>query len=274
MAFVDKALWIEFMNEGNKARVLSDVKASGVNIICVRTETPLLPALMKTFKEQMKLKVYGWMYPHLTSMTDHPDPTKPARGGYAKHEADYVAQTLIPAGLDGYIMDIESHNGGANKNADWDRKDMDLTPLATYYTTTIKKAAGQANRPFVIGFTSHVNCFNIYPGTPWAQFKAVTDVMFPQTYWRKLNDANKCVDTTIDPKNHTSSPEYAMDFGFKNYSIWNKRIIPMAGEIRCCTADQLKRFGAHAATHGVSEGHFYVSYDNIPPDVLNTVKQL
>jgi hypothetical protein len=65
-----------------------------------------------------------------------------------------------------------------------------------------------------------------------------------------------------------------MDFGFKNYAVWNKPIIPMAGEIRCCTADQLKRFGAQAAQHGVLEGHFYVSYDNIPPDVLDTINHL
>lgn len=271
MPFANKTLWIEFMNNDNLARVKSDIAATGVNGICVRTEATILPGLMHTFKNDMGLKVYGWMYPRVVKKTDHPDPTKPAKGYYAAHEADYVAHTLIPAGLDGYIMDIESHNDDGPKDADWDRNDIDLTPLAQYYTTTIKNAAVQSGRPFLIGFTSHANAFNIYQGTPWAPFLAITDVMFPQTYWRRLTSGG-CVEQNIDPHTGKGSPEHALKIGDADYRQWNKPIIPIAGEIRCSTADEIKRFGALMAARGVTEGHFYVSYDGIKPDVLAEIK--
>ena len=279
MPFATKVLWIENLTEGNLDKIVKQIEASKVTGVCVRTESLIFPGLIAKFKTEMKLKVLGWKYPHVLKPAGEPDPSKPPKALYAAYEADYVVQTLIPAGLDGYIMDIESHDNKDGPDAgDWDRQDLarDIDKLAESYTTTLKKAAINCGRPFSIGFTSHSNCFNVYPKTPWDRFKAVTDVMYPQTYWCRYDDSlHKCVAEHQDPVTNARSPEYSMDFGFKNYSIWNKPIIPMAGEIACASVDEIKRFGGHAVLRGVTEGHFYVSAgQDIDPSVLDAISKL
>ena len=106
-------------------------------------------------------------------------------GRYAIDEANYVAQTLIPAGLDGYIVDPESENDGGYN--DWNRTNLPIpvAQLATSFCQIIRSAAQTEGSPsFLFGITSGGN----YPATlanlPRQQFVSASDAVFPQIYWR------------------------------------------------------------------------------------------
>jgi hypothetical protein len=94
--------------------------------------------------------------------------------------ADYVASVLIPAGLDGYIVDPESDKAGDNN--DWNQ--TSLAPIAKEFCSTIRTAA--QGKPFLFGTTS--GC--IYPSPqekpniPWSEFFGASDALYPQCYWR------------------------------------------------------------------------------------------
>src|SRR5262249_15461303 len=115
------------------------------------------------------MKVYAWRWP-------------PASKAGAQKEADNVANDLIPAGLDGYIVDPESDTPGASN--DWNR--AGLGPIAAQFCSTIKSAAPGS---FVFGTTSGCSypAPNMKPKIPWKEFFTASDVLLPQTYWRWTN---------------------------------------------------------------------------------------
>jgi hypothetical protein len=270
MALQTKVLWVEdFDTNADQAQVLQQASATGATILCIRTISTKLAGLIPGLKVK-GFKVYGWRYPQTEDrgVANNSD-SNPPNNSYAPKEAAYVINTLIKAGLDGYIMDIESDNDKKKPQPwrDWDRKDIDLTSLATNYANALRTAANNCGRPFVLGFTSHANAFNIYPGTPWKPFIDVSDVMLPQSYWRYLDGATKT------PENG-NTPASAMDISYADYSAWGKKIIPIGGEMSCCLPGEMKAFGALLAAKGITEGHFYTSTDHIDPGVLAEIKAL
>jgi hypothetical protein len=112
---------------------------------------------------------YAWRWP-------------PASAAGAQKEADFVANKLIPKGLDGYIVDPESDQAGATN--DWNR--TTCAPFAKAFCSTIKNAAPAS---FVFGTTS--GCAypanNMKPNIPWNEFFSASNALYPQTYWRWTN---------------------------------------------------------------------------------------
>jgi hypothetical protein len=269
MPLQTKALWIEDLdNAGDRTLATNHIQTTGANMVCIRTNSPLLAGWIPILKQQMNLKVYGWRWPYVVAgYKNH---------AYAPEEAKFVAEQLIPAGLDGYIMDIESDESGSGH--DWDRTDVgDLNKLAADYCKVIKDAAKSCGRPFTIGLTSHARGFTNYPKIPWAPFLAITDILYPQTYWRFYDDKKKaCVDENADPVTHkgAGTPEQAVLNGYADYGTKHKPIIPVSGEMLCSSAAEMTKFGALIAARGVTEGHFYVSKPKIDAAVLAAIKAL
>jgi hypothetical protein len=117
--------------------------ALGAGAVAIRSDSSRLTTCMARFKAA-NIKVYSWRWPAIVQNQG---------GRFATDEADYVAQTLIPAGLDGYIVDPESEQDGAHN--DWNRTDVPVAQLATTFGQIIHKAAKAAGRPdFVFGITS------------------------------------------------------------------------------------------------------------------------
>ena len=125
----------------------------------------------------------------------------------------------------------------------------------------------------MLGFTSHANAFNIYPGTPWDPFINASDVLFPQSYWRMWVDAKPGKPAHPTDENG-GTPKSAMDVSFADYSQRGKPIIPIGGEMFPAKAGEMTAFGQELSKRGITEGHFYTSTDNINPGVLGEIKAL
>jgi hypothetical protein len=272
MALARKVLWVEDL-DGAEKEMLDNAAAIGATVLCIRTTSKTLATSIAQYKAN-GLKVYGWRYPQTQDRGQAYNSNKnPPNNSFATTEAAYVVNTLIPAGLDGYIMDIESDNNKATPHPwlDWDRKDIDLKSLATSYANTLRQAADHCGRPFVLGFTSHANAFNNYQGTPWQPFIDVSDVLMPQTYWRFWNTD---VTPAAPAPENGGTPQSAVAAGYTNYSQWKKPIIPIGGEMFVALKGEMTTFGQELSARGVTEGHFYTSTANINPDVLKDIKAL
>src|SRR5262249_59520514 len=167
--FANKALWVDDLDDQtDEDRIFGHAQAMGAEGVRLATSMTRFQAA--------GMKVYAWRWPAVV---------KNQGGRYAIDEANYVAQTLIPAGLDGYIVDPESENDeGYN---DWNRTNLPIpvAQLATSFCQIIRSAAQTEGRPsFLFGITSGGN----YPATlanlPWQQFVSASDAVFPQIYWR------------------------------------------------------------------------------------------
>jgi hypothetical protein len=278
---MDKALWIEDLDD-NQARVMRHIRTTGAKKICVRTTASTLKQLLPTFQHQMGLKVYGWRWPHLFP-NPNATPIDPAHPDPAKDDPSYwpnevtMVKDLIAHGLDGYIFDIESDNGHPPLPMDWDNPNIiDRAQQAMTFASSISDAFKARGTPYVLGLTSHQIGFTNYPGIPWQSFLDVCTVLYPQTYWRFRNDADRCQDEASpigDPTHPTGKPEQAVLNGYTDYA--NRKnasgnvipIIPVAGEIGCITADEVKRFMRAIRPHNPTEAHFYVDVD----DTLETI---
>lgn len=256
MPLARKFLWVVNINtEKAETSFAKHALAIGATGVCIRTTSTRLPDAIGRF-QALGMKVYAWRWPSVikAASTTH---------YYALDEAKYVAEQLIPNGLDGYIVDPESDghvkpNGDKMPN-DWDQKG--LGGLATQFCKTIKDAA--AGKPFVFGTTS--GC--AYPGAggkpniPWTEFFAASDILLPQTYWRWTNPK------TGKPQNiNGGTPAKSIVKGLPAWQpkAGGKPILPMAGEIDVVTDVEIAAYGAELQTLGVSEGHFYTDNGNIP----------
>jgi hypothetical protein len=277
MVLGKKFLWAETLDGPNTEKeMLGNAKAIGATGLCIRTMSTYLEKAIPRY-QAMGYKVYGWRYPQSIDLGPHNNSGPiPPGNSYATNEAAYVINTLIPAGLDGYIMDIESANGPGNPTPwrDWDRKnDAGLKTLATNYVGALRKAADTCGRSFLLGFTSHANAFNIYPGTPWQPFISASDVLYPQSYWRRWVDATATKPAHPVDENG-AAPKSALDVSFADYAQWGKPIIPIAGEMFPAKVGEMAAFGAELTKRGISEGHFYTSTANIDANVLSEIKAL
>jgi hypothetical protein len=134
MALASKVLWIvDMKSDAIETAFAKHALAIGATAVCVRTSSKRLPDAIKRFHD-IGIKVLAWRWP-------------PASKAGAENEANNVAKNLIPAGLDGYVVDPESDKAGAAN--DWNRQQC--APIAARFCTIIKNAA-PAN--FVFGTTS------------------------------------------------------------------------------------------------------------------------
>ncbi|MBZ9765525.1 hypothetical protein LB526_01960 [Mesorhizobium sp. CA6] len=171
MALVKKTLWVvDIKTEAAEKMFAKHALAVSATAVCIRTSRSRLQGAIDRF-HKIGMEVYGWRWPSaLPSAT--------------LAEANKVAQNLIPAGLDGYIVDPEGSN-------DWNNPKTDLGPLATQFCDTIRKAAG---KNFVFGTASGCAYPSLggKPHIPFEVFFAASDVLLPQTYWRWTHfDPNK-----------------------------------------------------------------------------------
>jgi hypothetical protein len=187
--------------------------------------------------------------------------------------ADYVASVLIPAGLDGYIVDPESDKAGDNN--DWNQ--TSLAPIAKEFCSTIRTAA--QGKPFLFGTTS--GC--IYPSPqgkpniPWSEFFGASDALYPQCYWRMTVEKHG-KDVPLDINGGTPAKAIA-----RGMPAWKARangqpIIPMAGEIDLNTAAEIAQYGQELKQSNLDEAHFYADIADplkgVPPAVLGAIKVL
>jgi hypothetical protein len=254
MALKSKFLWIVNMNtEAVETSFSKHALATNATGVCIRTSSKRFPGAIQRFHD-LGLKVYAWRWP-------------PASASGAQKEADFVANTLIPKGLDGYIADPESDKAGAAN--DWNR--TECAPIAKTFCSTIKKAAPAS---FVFGTTS--GCAypagNMKPNIPWNEFFTASDALYPQTYWRWTNPGTG----QRGQKINGGTPQGAIDKGVPAWKAKSlgKPIVPMAGEVDVVTEAEIADFGLALAKMNVTEGHFYTDNGQISVPNLAAMKAL
>jgi hypothetical protein len=257
MALTSKILWIVNMNTAAPETAFSKhALAIDATAVCIRTSSKMFPDTIKRFHD-INMKVYAWRWP-------------PASQTGAMKEANNVADNLIPAGLDGYVVDPESDKAGAAN--DWNR--AQLAPLAAEFCKTIKDAARAEGKPFVFGTTS--GCAypapNVKPAIPWAQFFGASDVLLPQTYWRWTNPQTG----QRGQKINGGTPAAAIAKGVPAWQAKaaGKPIVPIAGEVDVVTVDEIAAYGVELQKMNVTEGHFYTDNGLIPVPNLAAIKAL
>jgi hypothetical protein len=265
MSFSRKVLWIVSLENSDDERDFAQhADAAGIDTVCIRTDSPMFPGIIGRF-HQMQKTVWAWRWPGVV----------PSQTGtyYALRQADYVASVLIPAGLDGYIVDPESDQAGDNN--DWNQ--TSLAPIAQQFCSTIKQAA--QGKPFLFGTTS--GC--IYPSPqgkpniPWNEFFGASDVLYPQCYWRMTVEENG-KDVSLDINGGTPTKAIA-----RGVPVWKARangkpVIPMAGEIDLATVAEIAEYGQQLQQSNINEAHFYADIADpakgVPPGVLAAIKAL
>jgi hypothetical protein len=263
MAFTRKVLWIVSMaNNADEKRLAQHAKAAGIDTVCIRSDSPQLPDAIGRF-HTLGFKVWAWRWPGVIP--------KETGTYYAIRQARYVADTLIPAGLDGYIVDPESDKAGTNN--DWNQKA--LAPIAQQFCQIIR--AGANGKPFLIGTTSGCTfpAPTGKPDIPFAEFFAGSDALYPQTYWRAMiydKKLKKEVPTDI----HGGTPAESMKRGWAAWSpgSMGKPIVPMAGEINLVTPQEIADYGAELTKRNVTEANFYADESDVAPGVLAAIKAL
>jgi hypothetical protein len=233
-------------------RLLHNAQAAGADAVCIRTTNARLPGAIDRFHSN-NIKVYAWRWPAVRQSqgdsTHH----------YAVDEATYVVQRLIPAGLDGYIVDPESEPNRAID--DWN--DPSLAPLARSFCQTIKAGAAAAGvDQFRFGVTSGCNypSHTGKPNIPWTEFIGASDAVYPQTYWRATVGRGETIDI------NGGTPNAAITRGKTAWSAVarGKPIIYMAGELDLITPAEITAYGMRAQAEGVTEFHFYADNVNVP----------
>ena len=271
MAFARKILWVVNF-DANPNLFYEYVRNSGCDTVCVRTLSTQLKGAISTFHNMGK-NVWAWRWPCV-----QPDLTG-AHGPhcYAPDEAAFVAQQLIPAGLDGYIVDPESNDDKAVN--DWNQKtvagpsagqQISLPQMAADFCNTIKSAA--KGKPFHFGITSGCN----FPGPgqktilPWAAFVAPSDSVYPQCYWRWHDSNNEIKEI------NGGTPDSAIKLAIPAWTpvSQGKPVIPMAGETNLVTADEVVAYGKALAAMNVTEANFYIDEPPVGPEIIAAIRSL
>jgi hypothetical protein len=253
--FDEKILWTVFMrNAAEENKLLQHAQAAGATAVAVRTSNLRIAAAIGRFHAQ-GIKVYAWRWPACRTGSTLPH-------YYAIDQANYVANTLIPAGLDGYFPDIESDNdGGLN---DWDR--TGLGPLAAQFCTIIRDAAPQN---FVLALTSGAGQPHNNPNIPWQQFVQGSDYLLPQTYWR--------MDTAQGPKNiNGGTPAAALARGDQHWApiAAGRTVVPMLGELAVVTPAEIASYGALLVARGEKRLHVYTDTGGVQAAQLAAIAAL
>jgi len=249
MAFT-KVLWIVSMDEAAEGRLVQNAQTAGVGTVCIRSTSPRLPGAISRLHQQ-NIKVYAWRWPAASPVQSK------SPHYFAVDEANFVTEQLLPAGLDGYIVDPESEGDGAAN--DWNH--ASLAPVARAFCDKSRNAAPAG---FHFGITS--GCAypspTMRPNIPWAEFVAASDALYPQTYWGMVNSHDDAIDI------NGGTPDTAIDRGLGSWKsiASGKLIVPMAGELDVITADEIAAYGARLQSEGISEAHFYADSADVPPE--------
>lgn len=254
-----KALWETSMSKGSIDDTIKLATTVGADLVCIRTTSAALPAAIPLFHKH-GIKVYGWRWPAVKPKQYN------APHYYALAEAGYVAGTLIPAGLDGYIVDPESD--GAGEDDDWNsaaHKD-----LATQFCSIIKTAA--AGSAFHFGVTSGCQYPTNHKQIPWAAFVEASDALYPQTYWRHIDGKTK------QPADvHGGTPAESLERATKSWSTIaaGKPLVAIGGEIGVLgdRPGDIKTF-ADLVANKQEFVHFYAASASTPPAVLDRIAKL
>ncbi len=254
MPLKEKFLWIVDMNtDARETAFAKHALAMNATGVCIRTSSKRLPEAIERFHD-LGLKVYAWRWP-------------PANATGAQKEASFVAESLIPKGLDGYIVDPESDKAGASN--DWNR--AVCSPIATQFCSAIIRGASKS---FVFGITSGCAypAANMKPHIPWREFCSGSAALYPQCYWRWTNPETGQRGQRING----GTPQKAIDKAMPSWRAQSlgKPVIPMAGEIDVVTPEEIAEFGKALEAMGVSEGHFYADTGQIPVGNLAALKVL
>lgn len=255
--FARKILWVVAMRtQLEEDRLLAHARAIAADGVCVRTTNARLAASIGRF-HAAGMKVYGWRWPAVV-------PTTVSVHYYAIDEANFVAQQLIPRGLDGYIADPESDGHGQIN--DWDQPG--LGQLARQFCSIIKSAGGT---DFAFGLTSGCQYPGNRPNLPWAEFVAASHALFPQTYWRaRLGPSG--APTAING----GAPNAAIGLGMANWTpiAQGKPVIPMAGEIDIVTPAELTAYGGRCSALNSIGRHFYADLASVTANRLAAMRTI
>jgi hypothetical protein len=256
-----KVLWtVDMSTAALQAALLADAQAAGATIVCIRSDNATLPAAIAPF-HAAGISVWAWRWPAVL-----PGPHG-APHYYAIDEANYVVGVLMPAGLDGYVADIESD--GPGQVNDWDAGAHQ--PLAANFcnliTGAVAAGAPTCPGPFRFGLTAGCVQPTNNRNIPWATFVAASDTLYPQTYWRAALAGGP---TDI----HGGTPQSSRA---KALTAWGpisggKPIIGMAGEIDLATPAEIAGYGA--ITGGQAEQHFYADGPAVTAPILTAIAAL
>jgi hypothetical protein len=248
-----KVLWVV---SGDPTILLRRVKTLGVGAIAVRTDNAWLAGSISQF-HVAGVKVYGWRWPGVRSSNDPPN-------YYAPDQADFVVRTLIPAGLDGYIADIES-DGALHPARDWNSRA--LGPLADGFAKAISNAGKKQKADFIFGLTSGYDFPTAFPQIPWDAFLAYCGAVYPQIYWRG--------DGGVPVAGGTPQSAYT-----RTLTSWNTLalgaipIVPIIGQISSITAQSISDFATIMNANKMTEVHFYCDEPGIDNTVYSAITSL
>jgi hypothetical protein len=242
-----KALWVESFGSGDFDRLLDHAQEADASLLCIRTTSSALPQAIPKFKAH-QITVYAWRWP---AVKDQP---YKAPHYFADREAEYVVEKLIPAGLDGYIVDPESDRAGDPN--DWN--DSSHHDLAVRFCSTIRSAAPAG---FHFGTTSGCEYPRNHAKIPWAAFVAASDALYPQAYWRNSKGIL-----------HGGTPASSLALAKAAWSkIANgKPLIAMAGELDVALPQEVKDF-CDLVRNDQGIAHFYVDSATTTGTILRAI---
>lgn len=256
-----KVLWaLDIDTKSRGAALFGRAKAAKCTAVCVRSKSEHLPDLIGE-AHAAGLEIYAWRWPAV-------DPVRSTTHYHATEEAAFVADILVPAGLDGYVVDPESDHAG-DKN-DWNSAAH--TQLATDFCQTIRAAAAARGGAFRFGTTSGCTYPNAggKPDIPWTAFVAASDVLLPQSYWRMRGERGKLIAI------NGGDPGTAVSRGLR---AWKKiaghvPVVPMAGELGSITAAEITAYGAVLTASGIDELHFYIDESGFDSEKVAAIAKL
>ena len=244
-----KFLWIvDLPSAAVMTRLLTNAQTIGAFAVVINTKNKLLnKATIDTFHRQ-NIKVYGWRWPAI-----RPQPRSTTHY-FALDEAQFVVDRFAD-GLDGYIVDPEADDD-ANAANFWNN--AALKPLAARFAAKIRTGCGPQ---FHFGITSGCSYpnRNSRPNIPWAEFLAVCDAGYPQSYWRA--DLGRVI--SINGGNPAAAIQKGVD-AWGRVVPTGKPIIPMAGELKQVTVAEIAAFGAAMAARRITDLHFYTDEPGVP----------
>lgn len=238
-----KVLWTV---RGEQNDLLAHAKRIGASAVCVRTDNPWLASAIGTF-HGAGIAVYGWRWPGVRPTDDPPH-------YYAPDQADFVARILIPAGLDGYIADIES-DGPDAPSSDWSKRS--LAPLGADFANAIKNAGRSKNPDFLFGLTSGFDFPTAYPHIPWDAFLDCADAVYPQVYWRGDGGAVQAGGAAKSAYDQSMA-------SWRTLSLAGKPIIPIIGQLSHITPQSIADFQTVMSANQINEVHFYSDLVGVP----------
>jgi hypothetical protein len=256
-AFDLKVLWtVRMPTPAAEQQLLDHALAAGCEAVAIRTSNSRLVGAIPRF-HAAGVKVFGWRWPAKQPVTG------PANY-YAIDQANFIAKTLIPVGLDGFYADIESDND--RKENDWDS--ATLAPLARDFCAIIRAAAGPS---FELSITAGCAQPTGNPHIPWAEFALACDAAAPQTYWRRTNPT-----TGLPEDIHGGTPASSFGKAMKSWAghFAGKAVEPIMGELAVITPAEISEFGRVASGHGVRRIHAYTEGNAVPTANLEAIAAL